>query len=171
MEMPRSGFAGAVTCSPSACSRFITSFQLEASAKAPCTRTTVGCDPSCGLMLIASPFPTRFSSGGSTFPLHAWCHHPQSGANFGECITCELPRIPSRRSSRSLSSTHSAAGIRTKSGSNDRSGPTPRCRRPPYALTLSVASLYLGGAQWKRISRLALSLHDVSRDNAANGSF
>src|SRR5215208_6656669 len=83
----------------------------------------------------------------------------------------ELLRTPSRRSSRSLSSTHSAAGIRTKSGSNDRSGPTPRCRRPPYALTLSVASLYLGGAQWKRISRLALSLHDVSRDNAANGSF
>src|SRR5688500_5910514 len=91
--MPRSGFAGAVTCSPSACSRFITSFQLEPSAKAPCTRTTVGCDPSCGLMLIASPFPTRFSSGGSTFPLDAWCHHPQSGANFGEGPKGEVRRI------------------------------------------------------------------------------
>jgi hypothetical protein len=44
----------------------------------------VGCDPSCGLMLIASSFPTRFSSGGSTFPPDAWCHHPQSGANFRE---------------------------------------------------------------------------------------
>jgi hypothetical protein len=44
----------------------------------------VGRDPSCGLMLIASPFPTRFSSGGPTFPLDAWCHHPQSGANFYE---------------------------------------------------------------------------------------
>src|SRR5829696_7798580 len=41
IEMPRSGFAGAVTCTPSACSRSTTSFQLEASAKAPCTRTTV----------------------------------------------------------------------------------------------------------------------------------
>src|ERR687885_2107689 len=41
MEMPRSGFAGAVTCTPSACSRSITPFQLEPSAKAPCTRTTV----------------------------------------------------------------------------------------------------------------------------------
>src|ERR671921_1915926 len=41
MEMPRSGFGGAVTCTPSACSRSITPFQPEASAKAPCTRTTV----------------------------------------------------------------------------------------------------------------------------------
>src|SRR5829696_949378 len=54
MEMPRSGFAGAVTCSPSACSRLITSFQLEPSAKAPCTRTTVGWDPSCGFSLTPS---------------------------------------------------------------------------------------------------------------------
>src|SRR5918995_6140381 len=52
MEMPRSGFAGAVTCSPSACSRSTTSFQLEPSAKAPWTRTTVGRDPSCGFVLI-----------------------------------------------------------------------------------------------------------------------
>src|SRR5215203_3148376 len=52
MEMPRSGFAGAVTCTPSACSRSITPFQLEASAKAPCTRTTVSRDPSCGFVLI-----------------------------------------------------------------------------------------------------------------------
>src|SRR4051812_19854107 len=42
MEIPRSGFAGAVACTPSACSRSITPFQLEASAKAPCTSTTVG---------------------------------------------------------------------------------------------------------------------------------
>src|SRR5215212_6088864 len=41
MEMPRSGFGGAVTCTPSACSRSITPFQPEASAKAPCTRTMV----------------------------------------------------------------------------------------------------------------------------------
>ena len=41
-EMPRSGFAGAVTCTPLACSRSITPFQLEPSANAPCTSTTVG---------------------------------------------------------------------------------------------------------------------------------
>src|SRR5262245_64171 len=39
--MPRSGTAGAVTCTPSACSRSITPFQLEASANAPWTSTTV----------------------------------------------------------------------------------------------------------------------------------
>src|SRR5919107_3963602 len=55
MEMPRSGFGGAVTCTPSACSRSITPFQPEASAKAPCTRTTVGRDLSCGFVLMASP--------------------------------------------------------------------------------------------------------------------
>src|SRR5215208_5939894 len=54
MEMPRSGFAGAVTCIPSACNRSTTSFQLEASAKAPCTRTTVGWDASCGFSLKSS---------------------------------------------------------------------------------------------------------------------
>src|SRR5919112_3538846 len=41
MEMPRSGLAGAVTCTPLACSCSTTSFQPEASAKAPCTKTTV----------------------------------------------------------------------------------------------------------------------------------
>ena len=45
---------GAVACNPSACSRSITSFQLEPSAQAPRTRTTVGRDPSCGLVLMAS---------------------------------------------------------------------------------------------------------------------
>src|SRR5436190_19270576 len=39
--MPRSGFGGAVTCTPAACRRSTTPFQLEASAKAPWTRTTV----------------------------------------------------------------------------------------------------------------------------------
>jgi hypothetical protein len=32
----------------------ITSFQLEPSAKAPCTRTTVGWDPSCWFSLTPS---------------------------------------------------------------------------------------------------------------------
>ena len=41
MEMPRSGIAGAVTSIPAACRRSTTPFQLEASAKAPWTRTTV----------------------------------------------------------------------------------------------------------------------------------
>ena len=40
--MPRSGFAGAVTGTPFACSRSITPFQLDPSANAPCTSTTVG---------------------------------------------------------------------------------------------------------------------------------
>src|SRR4249919_3556643 len=46
VEIPRSGFAGAVTVTPFACSSSITPFQLDASAKAPCTSTTVGsvCD-------------------------------------------------------------------------------------------------------------------------------
>src|SRR6185437_3840688 len=39
--MPRSGFGGATTCTPSSCRRSTTPFQLEASAKAPCTSTTV----------------------------------------------------------------------------------------------------------------------------------
>ena len=39
--MPRSGFGGAVTWTPAACRRSMTPFQLEASAKAPWTSTTV----------------------------------------------------------------------------------------------------------------------------------
>src|SRR4051794_17263259 len=42
MAIPRSGFAGALTATPFACRRSITPFQLEASANAPCTNTTVG---------------------------------------------------------------------------------------------------------------------------------
>jgi hypothetical protein len=41
MEMPRSGFGGAVTCIPAAWRRSTTPFQLEASANAPWTSTTV----------------------------------------------------------------------------------------------------------------------------------
>src|SRR5690242_13633480 len=40
--MPRSGLAGAVTSRPAASSSGMTPFQLEASAKAPCTSTIVG---------------------------------------------------------------------------------------------------------------------------------
>src|SRR5690242_4681659 len=40
--MPRSGFGGAVTGTFSACRRVITPVQLDASAKAPWTSTTVG---------------------------------------------------------------------------------------------------------------------------------
>jgi len=42
---------------------------------------------------------------------------------------------------------------------------------PPTLRLNPLGRLALGGHQWKRISRLALSLHDVRRDNAANGSF
>jgi hypothetical protein len=42
IESPRSGFAGAMTGTPFSCSRSITLFQLEPSANAPCTSTTVG---------------------------------------------------------------------------------------------------------------------------------
>src|SRR3954447_13808561 len=42
VAIPRSGFAGALTATPFACRRSITPFQLEASANAPCTNTTVG---------------------------------------------------------------------------------------------------------------------------------
>ena len=40
-EMPRSGLAAATTATPRARRRSITPFQLELSAKAPCTSTTV----------------------------------------------------------------------------------------------------------------------------------
>ena len=39
--MPRSGLAAAITGTPVACSRSMTPAQLELSAKAPCTSTTV----------------------------------------------------------------------------------------------------------------------------------
>jgi hypothetical protein len=39
--MPRNGFGGAATCMPAACRRSITPFQLDESAKAPWTSTTV----------------------------------------------------------------------------------------------------------------------------------
>src|SRR4249920_2909972 len=42
--MPRSGLAAATTGTPFACSRSITPAQLELSAKAPCTSTTVSGD-------------------------------------------------------------------------------------------------------------------------------
>jgi hypothetical protein len=52
--MPRSGFGIAVTGIPFSCSRSITPFQLELSAKAPWTSTTVSgavpevaCDIEC----------------------------------------------------------------------------------------------------------------------------
>src|SRR5918995_2341553 len=79
MEMPRSGFAGAVTCIPSACNRSTTSFQLEPSAKAPCTRTTVGRDSSCGFVLIVLPprlSLSRPSSSSASLPRY---RHEQAG--------------------------------------------------------------------------------------------
>src|SRR3954453_14033599 len=39
--MPRKGFGAALTWTPAACRRSTTPSQLEESAKAPCTRTTV----------------------------------------------------------------------------------------------------------------------------------
>src|SRR4029453_915110 len=42
LTTPRSGIAGAVTWIPAACRRPITPFQLDPSANAPWTRTTVG---------------------------------------------------------------------------------------------------------------------------------
>src|SRR5215207_6427439 len=66
--MPRRGFGWVVTCVPSACNRSITPFQLEASAKAPCTRTTVGpAAPSCGFVLMVSSLsrgPPSLLEGG-----------------------------------------------------------------------------------------------------------
>src|SRR6187551_3022736 len=52
--IPRSGFAGAVTGTPLACNRVITPFQLDASANAPCTSTTVGFVADTGLGLLSS---------------------------------------------------------------------------------------------------------------------
>lgn len=44
---PRSGFAGATPGYPWCCTRWTTPFQLEASAKPPWTRTTVGSGSEC----------------------------------------------------------------------------------------------------------------------------
>src|SRR5215210_2285381 len=89
IEMPRSGFGGAVTWTPSACSRSITSFQLEASAKAPCTRTTVGRDPSCGFVLIASSFRTRFLVADHPF------HHMHDAT--GQSLVRTSEKTPSQQ--------------------------------------------------------------------------
>lgn len=55
---PRNGLAGAITGYPSCRSRSITPFQLEESAKAPCTSTTVGFGwdgPCSALAALAEP--------------------------------------------------------------------------------------------------------------------
>ena len=49
LEMPRNGFAGTVTGTPFARSRVATGLQLDPSANAPCTSTTVG------VLLITNP--------------------------------------------------------------------------------------------------------------------
>src|SRR4051794_3651261 len=61
MAIPRSGFAGAVTRTPAASRRSTTPFQLEASAKAPWTRTTVRGAASDVVSVIGAPV----SWGGS----------------------------------------------------------------------------------------------------------
>jgi hypothetical protein len=55
LEIPRSGFAGAVTFTPFACSRSITLFQLGPSANAPCTGTTVGEPLGCAVSDVRAP--------------------------------------------------------------------------------------------------------------------
>src|SRR3954452_14616537 len=67
--IPRSGFAGAVTGTPLACSRAITPFQLDASANAPWTRTTLAAS---GVVVsdIRAPFA-------------ASAQRPEGGAHLG----------------------------------------------------------------------------------------
>src|SRR3954452_8205480 len=67
--IPRSGFAGAVTGTPLACSRSITPFQLDASANAPWTSTTVG-----RLGLVVSDMLA---------PLGSSAQWPERGAELG----------------------------------------------------------------------------------------
>src|SRR6476646_4153722 len=55
MEMPRSGLAAATTWTPFACSRSMTPAQLELSAKAPCTNTTVGADVGVVSDMVMAP--------------------------------------------------------------------------------------------------------------------
>ena len=59
MGIPRSWFAGAVTVTPAACSSAITPDQLDASAKAPWTRTTVG-----EVMMLLSIFVDKYRRNG-----------------------------------------------------------------------------------------------------------
>src|SRR5262245_34862910 len=63
--MPRSGFGGAVTVTPLARSWGITPLQLEPSANAPCTRTTVAASEEEVPSVIAAPFRSRL---GGTSP-------------------------------------------------------------------------------------------------------
>src|SRR5215211_1689341 len=63
--MPRNGFAGAVTWMPAACRRSITPLQLEASANAPWTRTTVrgALDGCSGTRVLSSSVGIDFDDG------------------------------------------------------------------------------------------------------------
>src|SRR4051794_6418686 len=67
--MPRNGFAGATTWTPLARSRSTTPFQLDASANAPCTRTTVRGAAAGVASVIGVPSCTAATSDGPTRPL------------------------------------------------------------------------------------------------------
>ena len=79
-----------------------------------------------------------------------------SELRYGEVRGACLPRTPRRGSEQKVEATTARVPLPVS---------------PPTLRLNPLGRLALGGAQWKRISRLALSLHDVSRDNAANGSF
>src|SRR4051812_45160547 len=53
--MPRSGLAAAITGTPLACRRSMTPAQLELSAKAPCTSTTVSAEAVVSWDMVGPP--------------------------------------------------------------------------------------------------------------------
>src|ERR1700750_2915698 len=65
MEMPRSGLAAATTGTPAACSRSMTPAQLELSANAPCTSTTVNEEGDVVSDMVMAPC-SRISSSPSS---------------------------------------------------------------------------------------------------------
>src|SRR6266851_7510282 len=57
--MPRSGLAAATTGTPLACSRSMTAAQLELSAKAPCTSTTVNGEVGVAWDMVVPPWSSE----------------------------------------------------------------------------------------------------------------
>ena len=68
MRTPRSGFATAITGNPSSSSSPTTPAQLEDSANAPCTSTTVGRFGEGFVMLMAAPCADAGPGNAPSFP-------------------------------------------------------------------------------------------------------
>ena len=88
IPIPRRGFAGAVTFTPFASSSSTTPFQLDASAKAPWTRTTVGVSSDMRAPLVpAEEEPRRGGSHRVLSPATAPPYDPSQQSYHGAPMT------------------------------------------------------------------------------------